>query len=134
MPIRSALVASTGGITLAQFAVRLSIEAEDHAIALDQNRTLDQIGLRHHQVDRLFLRAREWTLLEHRATSAQEVEEMRGIHVFFEEGAARRVLVDVDLLKGDTLLVQKTSGIAAGRSRGFPIERRLRHRGTSSAL
>jgi hypothetical protein len=46
----------------------------------------------------------------------------------FEEGPVRRVPVDVPFLYVDALLLQKTSGVAARRSGGFPVEnRRLRH-------
>jgi hypothetical protein len=40
--------------------------------------------------------------------------------MLFEEGAIRRVLVDIPFLDVDSLLLQKTSGVAAGRSGGFP--------------
>jgi 7-carboxy-7-deazaguanine synthase len=42
--------------------------------------------------------------------------------MLFEEGAIRRVLVDIPFLDVDSLLLQKTSGVAAGRSGGFPEE------------
>jgi hypothetical protein len=42
--------------------------------------------------------------------------------VLLEKRAARRVLVDVDLLDVDVLLVQETPGVLAGRSRGLGIE------------
>jgi hypothetical protein len=47
--------------------------------------------------------------------------------VFFEKGAVGRVLVDVTRLDVDPVLLQKTSGVAAGRSSGLPIEDRLGH-------
>jgi len=50
--------------------------------------------------------------------------------VLLEELARRRLLVDVDLVDVDLLLVQKTSGVLAGRSRGLGIERRLGHGST----
>jgi 7-carboxy-7-deazaguanine synthase len=46
----------------------------------------------------------------------------------FQEGPVRRVLVDVALVDVDALLLQKTSGVAAGRSRRFPEEGGLGHR------
>jgi 7-carboxy-7-deazaguanine synthase len=52
---------------------------------------------------------------------------VRVIHVLLEKGAVRRVAVDVAFLDVDSLLLQKTSGVAAGRSRGFPEEDRLGH-------
>jgi hypothetical protein len=47
--------------------------------------------------------------------------------VLLEKGAVRRMAVDVAFLDVDSLLLQKTSGVAAGRSRGFPEEDRLGH-------
>jgi hypothetical protein len=47
--------------------------------------------------------------------------------VLLEKGPIRRVPVDVDLLDVDVLLRQKTPGVTAGRSRGFPVEARLGH-------
>jgi 7-carboxy-7-deazaguanine synthase len=42
--------------------------------------------------------------------------------MFLEEGTIRRILVDVPFLDLDPLLLQKTSGVAAGGSGGFPEE------------
>jgi 7-carboxy-7-deazaguanine synthase len=44
-----------------------------------------------------------------------------------QEGPVRRVLVDVALFDVDALLLQKTSGVAAGRSSGLPEEGGLGH-------
>jgi hypothetical protein len=52
---------------------------------------------------------------------------MLRIDVPFEKLARRRFLVDVDLGDVDAGRIQKTSGILAGRSRRFGVERRLRH-------
>jgi hypothetical protein len=49
--------------------------------------------------------------------------------VLFQKGPRRRVLVDVALFDIDLVLLQKTSGVAAGCSGRFPEERRLRHAG-----
>jgi hypothetical protein len=47
--------------------------------------------------------------------------------VLLEKRAVGRVLVDVTLLDLDPVLIQKTSGVSAGRSSGFPVEGRLGH-------
>ena len=103
------------------------LEAEGDLRTADQDRAADEIRLLHHQIDRLFLRLRKRTLLEHGAAAADEVQEVVVADVLLEEGAIRRVFVDVALLDVDSLLLQKTSGVAAGGSRGLPIEDRLRH-------
>ena len=108
-------------------AVLLLVEAEDHLRPLDHDRPPDQIGIRHHQRDRLLLRRRQWPLLEHRAAGADEIEESIGVDVPLEKLPRRRLLVDVDLVDVDACRIQKTSGILAGRSRRFGVERRLRH-------
>jgi hypothetical protein len=48
--------------------------------------------------------------------------------MLLEERPVWRLLVDVTLFDVRPLLIQKTSGVAAGRSRGFPEESRLRHK------
>jgi hypothetical protein len=53
------------------------------------------------------------------------------IDMLLEERASGRVPVDVAFFDVDTLLLQKTSGVAAGRSRRLPEKRRLRHAGHS---
>jgi hypothetical protein len=103
------------------------VEAEGDLRTADQNGPPDEIRLFHHQIDRLSLRLRQRTLLEYRAAPADEIQEVVMADVFLEEGAIRRILVDVTLLDVDSLLLQKTSGVAAGGSRGLPIEDRLRH-------
>jgi 7-carboxy-7-deazaguanine synthase len=47
--------------------------------------------------------------------------------VLLEERAIGRRPVDVTLVDFNALLLQKTSGVAAGRSRGLPVEDGLRH-------
>jgi hypothetical protein len=44
-----------------------------------------------------------------------------------EEGPLGRVAVDVTLFDVDFVLLQKTSGVSAGRSSGLPEEDGLRH-------
>jgi len=111
-----------------ELSVFLFVKAEDHLAAPDQDRSLDQVGLLHHQVDRFLLRSRQGTLLENRAPRADEIEEMRFVDVLFEKRPIGRLLVDVLLVDLDTVLIQKTSGVAAGRSGGFQVKRGLRHR------
>jgi hypothetical protein len=47
--------------------------------------------------------------------------------VLLEKRAVGRVAIDVPLLDGDALLLQITSGVAAGRSRRLPEKGRLGH-------
>jgi hypothetical protein len=54
---------------------------------------------------------------------------MRRVDVLLEERAVWRVPIDVALLDLYVMLLQKTSGVAAGRSRGLPEECGLRHTG-----
>jgi hypothetical protein len=82
----------------------------------------------HHQVDRFFLRLGQRPRLEHGAAGADEIQEPVRLDVFLEERAIRRLFVDVSLFDVRPLLIQKTSGVAAGRSSGFPEESRLRHK------
>jgi hypothetical protein len=49
------------------------------------------------------------------------------LDVLLEERAIRRVPVDVTLFDVDVLLLQKTSGVSARRSGGFPVEGCLGH-------
>ena len=107
--------------------VFLFVEAKDNLRSADQNRPLDEIRLLHHQVDRLLLRFRQRPLLEHRAAAAHEVEKVLLVDMALEKRAVRRVLVDVTLVDVDPLLLQKTSGVSAGCSRGFPVEGRFGH-------
>ena len=103
------------------------VESKDGLRTPHQDRSLDQVRLLHHQVDRFLLRFRQRPRLEHRAAGAHEIEEAVGLDVLLEEGPIRRILVDVTLVDVYSLLVQKTSGVAAGRSRGFPEKGRLGH-------
>ena len=111
-----------------EFPVLLLVEAEDDLRPRDHDRPPDQIWVLHHQRDRLLLRRRQRPLLEHRAARADEIEKSLGVDVLFEETARGRFLVDVELLDVDAGRIQKTSGILAGCSSGFGIERRLGHR------
>src|SRR4029079_18028515 len=107
--------------------VVLLVETEGDLRAANQDRAADQVRVLHHEIDRFLLRLRQRPLLEDRAARAHEVEEPIGIDVLFEEGAIRRVLVDVDLRDVEPLLVQETPGVLAGGSGRFGIERRLGH-------
>ena len=108
-------------------AIRFLVEPEQDLSAAHEDRAADQIGILHHQVDRLALRLRERPLLEYRAAGADEVEETVGVDVLLQEGPIRRRFVDVDLLDVDMLLVQETPGVLAGRSGGLGVEGRLGH-------
>ena len=108
-------------------AVLLLVEAEDHPRSLDHDRPADQVGILHHEVDRLLLRRGKRPLLEHRAARAHEIEKPCRVDMAFEELPRWRLLVDIDLVDLDACRIQKTSGILAGRSRRFGVERRLRH-------
>ena len=110
-----------------ELAVLLLVEAEDHLRPLDHDRPPNQVRVLHHQRDRLFLRFRQRPLLEHRAARADEIEEALGVDVLLEELAGGRFRVDVNLADRDACRIQKTSGILAGRSGGFRVERRLGH-------
>jgi hypothetical protein len=107
--------------------VFLFVESERRLRTSHQDRTPDQIRLLHHQVDRFLLRLRQRPLLEYRASRAHEVEEPIFLDVLFQEGAIGRIAVDVALFDLDAVLLQITSGVAAGRSRRLPEEGRLRH-------
>ena len=111
-----------------QLFVGLLVESERDSRASDQDGAPNQVRVVHHQVDRFLLRLRQRPLLEHRAAGADEIEEALGVDVLLQELAGRRFLVDVDLVDVDALRIQKTSGILAGRSRRFRVERRLGHR------
>ncbi|MEO5896032.1 MAG: hypothetical protein ABIS06_10050 [Vicinamibacterales bacterium] len=108
-------------------AVLLFVKTEDHLAALDQDRALDQIWLRHHQVDRFVLRFRQRLGLEDRAAGADEIEKTLLVDVLFEKCPVGGLFVDVLLIDLDALLLQKTSGVAAGRSGRFQVKRGLRH-------
>ena len=104
--------------------VRLLVEPEGRLRAADENRPPDEVRLLHHQVDRLFLRLRQRPFLEDRAARADEVEEPLLVDMLLEERAIGRVPADVALLDVEVLLLQKTSGVAARRSGGLPVEER----------
>src|SRR5918996_1202461 len=103
------------------------VEAKRHRVAAYQDRPPDEIWLTHHQVDRLFLRPGQRTLLEDRAAGADEVQESIRVDVAFEERSIRRLLVDVAFNDVDAVLSQKTSGVPACRSRRLPEKGRLGH-------
>jgi hypothetical protein len=110
-----------------ELRVLVLVEAEHDLRSLDHDRPPDEIGILHHQLDRFLFRFRQRPLLEDRAPGADVVQKALGVDVLLEELARRRLLVDVDLVDVDLLLVQKTSGVFAGRSSGLGVERRLRH-------
>jgi hypothetical protein len=103
------------------------VEAEDRLAPANEDRAADQVRLLHHEIDRLFLRPWQWPLLEHRTAGADEVEKPVSIDVALEKRAIGRIAIDVVLFDADVLLLQKTSGVAARRSRRFPVEDGLRH-------
>ncbi len=74
-------------------AVFLLVEAEDYGGSLDDNWPPDEIGVLHHQVDRLFLRSRQPLLFEDRAARADVLQEASRIDVLFEERARRRLVI-----------------------------------------
>ena len=110
-----------------ELLVLILIEPEDDFRSFDEDRATDQIGIRHHQIDRFFLRLRQGPLFPHRTSRADEVEESIGVDVLFEELARRRLLVDVDLVDVDARARQRTSGVLARGSGRLPVERRFRH-------
>ncbi len=66
-------------------------------------------------------------LPEHGTAGAHEVQKAVRVDVPFEKGAIGRIPGDVAFLDVDSELVQITSGIAARRSGGLPVQRRLGH-------
>ena len=110
-----------------KLGVSVLVEPEDHVRAAHEHRPPDQVRLLDHQVDGFFLRSRQRALLEHRAARADEVEETVGVDMLLQEGPVRRGFVDVDRFDVDTLFIQETPGVLAGRSGGFGVEGRLRH-------
>ena len=108
-----------------ELAVLVLVESEDHLGSPDQNRPPDQIGILHHQVDRLLLRSRQSALLEDRAARADELEKAIRVDVAFEKIAGRRVAIDVDRTDVGAALVQKTSGVLTRRSGGLPVKDRF---------
>ena len=110
-----------------RFLVLSLVESKNYLRPADQDRPLDEVWLLHHQVDGVFLRLGQRTRLEDRAARADELQEAVLVDVLLEERPVGRVLVDVAFLDVDLLLLQKTSGVAASRSRGFEIEQGLGH-------
>jgi 7-cyano-7-deazaguanine synthase len=109
-------------------SVSVLVKAKDNLLAPDQNRSPDQVRLLHHEVDGFLLRPGERPGLEHGAAGAYEVEKVVRLDVVLEELARGRLAIDVALLDLDPLLLQKTSGVAAGGSGRLPVEGRLGHR------
>jgi hypothetical protein len=93
----------------------------------DQDRPLDQVRLRHHQIDGFLLRLWQGSLFEDGAPRADVVQKAISVDVLFEEGTIRRVAIDVPFFDVYVLLLQKPSGVTAGRSRRLPVKDRLRH-------
>src|SRR6476661_6191097 len=91
------------------FAVACLVEPEDHLGTADQDRTLDEVRLLHHQIDRFLLRSRQRLPPEYRASSAHELQESILVDVPLEERTAGRLAVDVVFLDLDVLLRQKPS-------------------------
>ena len=118
MPIR---------IRSGELIVRVLVEPERHLRSAHEDRTFDQVRLFHHEVDGLLLRLGQRPCLEYRAARAHEVEKAVFVDVLLEERAIRRCAIDVTFLDVNRVLFQKTSGVAARRSGGLPVEERLRH-------
>jgi hypothetical protein len=112
-----------------QLRVLLFVESKRHLVSSDEDRPFDQIRLLHHQVDRFFLGPRKRALFEHRAAGADEVEKTPFVDVSFQELPVRWIFVDVSFDDLDLSLIQKTSGVTAGRSGRFPEEGWLCHGG-----
>ena len=110
-----------------ELGVIVLVESEDHLRPVHDNRPPDQIGVLHHQIDRFLLRLRERAFLEDRAARAHEIEKALRIDVLFEKLPGWRLLVDVDLRDVYACVVQKTSGVLAGRSRRLRVKRRPWH-------
>ena len=108
-------------------AVLILVEAEDRLPPLDDDRPPDEVRVLHHHRDGFLLRLWQRPLLEYRAARADEIEKPLGVDVVLQELTRGRLLVDVDLRDVDAGRIQKTSGIPAGRSRRFRVERRLGH-------
>src|SRR5262245_7822365 len=117
-----------------QLVVGRLVEPEDHRPAADEDGTPDQIRLLHHEIDRFLLRARKRTLLEDRTARAHVVEKPCAVDMALEKRAIRGIAIDVVLVDLDVMLLQKPSGVAAGRSGGLPVEERLRHADIVSAV
>jgi hypothetical protein len=107
--------------------VLLLVEPEQNLRPEHENGSLDQVGLFHHQVYRLLLRAGQGAMFEDGTARAHEIEKAIGIDVPLEKRTIGWIAVDVPLFDLNTKLVQITSGIAARRSGRFPVKRRLQH-------
>jgi hypothetical protein len=110
-----------------EVTVRVLVEAENHLGALDHDRPPDQVGIFHHEIDRFLLRGGQRTLLEYRTPQADVIQEVISLDVLLEKLPRRRRLVDVYFVYRDPGRVQITSGVLAGRSRRFPVERWFCH-------
>jgi hypothetical protein len=115
------------GATRGEFRVLVTVESKDHPVAPHQDRTFDQVGLLHHEIDGFFLGLRQRPLFEHGAPGADEIQESFVVYVPLQELPIWRILVDVTFGDVDLVRFQKTSGVAAGRSGRFPIKRDARH-------
>jgi hypothetical protein len=104
------------------------VEAEYDFRSFDQNRALDHVGVLDHQIDGFLLGSRQRSLFEDRAALADEIEKMFGVDMALEEFPRRWLAVDVELVNLNAGPLQKTSGVAAGRSTRLPIKGRFRHR------
>jgi hypothetical protein len=111
-----------------ELGVVILVEAEDCFRAFDEDRSPDQVGILHHQINGFLLGTRQRSFLENRASLADEIEKMVGVDMALEEFPGRRFAVDIELVNFNAGLLQKTSGVAAGRSTRFPVESRFRHR------
>jgi hypothetical protein len=110
------------GATRGEFRVLVSVESKDHPVAPHQDRTFDQVGLLHHEIDGFFLGLRQRPLFEHGAPGADEIQESFVVYVPLQELPIWRILVDVTFGDVDLVRFQKTSCVAAGRSRRLPVE------------
>jgi hypothetical protein len=110
-----------------QLFVRFLVEPEYHFLPADQHRPSDEVRLFDHHVDGFSLRLRQRTAFEDRAAGADEIQEPVLVDVALQKRAIRRCPVDIPLLDVNLVLLQKTSGVTACGSRGFPVEDWLRH-------
>ena len=103
-------------------SVLFLVEPKDGLRSAHEDRALDEIRLFDHQIDRFFLRLRQGTCLEDRTAGAHEIQEVIGLNMSLEKRPIRRLAVDVTRIDLGALLLQITSGVAAGRSGGLPIQ------------
>jgi hypothetical protein len=78
-----------------ELLVLLTVEAKNCAVILDQDRSADEVRLRHHQVDGFLLGFGQRPLLEDRAARADEVEKAALVDVALEKRAIRWGPIDV---------------------------------------